>query len=98
VEAELLVECADWIAEQMGEEGYLIAGELVELILQKEREHEELIPVISHEEAARWIAAALAADGVQAAPATIDAGLVRIVLEWEDDFLALAGRTRQRAG
>lgn len=94
MERELLVECADWIAEQMADEGYLVDGGLVELILQREAAATVRIPAVSHEEAARLLVAGLAADGVQGAPDAVDDRLVRAVLEWEDEFLALAGRPR----
>lgn len=98
LEEELLVECADWIAEQMAEEGYLIDGGLVQLILEKEQAAPAHIPTITHEQAARRLVEELAAAGVQGAPDAVDERLVRAVLEWEDDFLSLAGRSRRQAG
>ena len=94
MEHELLVECADWIAEQMSEEGYLIDAELIQLVLEKERTAAARVPAVSHGEAAAGLVAELAADGVQGIPDSVDARLVRVVLEWEDEFLALAGRPR----
>lgn len=96
MDQELLTECADWIAEQMGEEGFMVAAELVELILQKESATPAGKPAASHDETAGRLVAELLADGVQSAPNAIDERLVRMVLEWEDEFLALAGRPRDR--
>jgi len=39
---------------------------------------------------------ALERDGISGAPDPIDRRLVLGVLQWEDDFLALAGRSRSR--
>ena len=94
MEKNLLVECADWIAEQMAEEGFLIDAGLVQVALEKERASAIDIPTVTHAEAATRLVAELAADGVQGVPEAVDARLIRIVLEWEDEFLALAGRPR----
>ncbi|MFN8556147.1 MAG: hypothetical protein U0531_01935 [Dehalococcoidia bacterium] len=94
MEPELLQECAGWIAEQMAEEGYLIDPYLVELILEKERATPVRIPAIDHTTAATQLVADLAADGVEGVPDVVDARLIRQVLEWEDEFLSFAGRTR----
>jgi hypothetical protein len=94
LEPELLTECADWIAEQMAEEGYLIDAGLIELIIERELASPARIPAVSHAEMAAQLLDILAADGVQGVPEAIDARLVRLVLEWEDEFLALAGRPR----
>lgn len=91
---DLLVECADWIAAQMEEEGFLVDAGLVQLVLEKERTAPARIPAVAHAEAAAHLVALLAADGIRGVPDAIDERLVRIVLEWEDDFLALAGRPR----
>ncbi len=91
---ELLVECADWIAEQMAEEGFMIDAGLIQLALEKERDSSISIPSITHADAAAQLVAELAADGVQGVPEAVDERLIRMVLEWEDEFLALAGRPR----
>ena len=94
MDQDLLVECADWIAEQMAEEGFLIDADLIQVTLEKERESAIDIPAVTHHEAAALLVAELAADGVQGVPEAVDERLILMVLEWEDEFLALAGRPR----
>lgn len=93
LEGELLDECAGWIWEQMQEDGYMLAGELVELVLVTEREMgidtdppDRIAPALEDEFRRR---------GIVANPAPFDASLIRVVLEWEDDFLGFAGIPRQ---
>jgi hypothetical protein len=94
VEPELLAECADWIAEMLAEEGMWVDAGLIEEVLRREAAAPLRIPAITHQEAAAHIARQLADDGVQAAPAALDERLVLSILEWQDEFLALAGRPR----
>lgn len=94
MEPELITECADWIAEQMSEEGYLIDAGLIELVLQKERLQAQRIPAITHQQAAADIVAMLAEDGIQGIPDSINDRLLVTILEWEDEFLSFAGRSR----
>lgn len=94
MEQELLEECADWIAGQMEEEGYLIDAGLVQLILEREGESPQRIPTVTHAQAAAQLVERLTADGVQGVPNAVDERLIQIVLEWEDEFLSLAGRPR----
>lgn len=94
MEPELMTECADWIAEQMSEEGYLIDAELIELVLQKERLNPRCIPAISHQQAAAAVLELLAGDGIQGIPDSINDRLIVTILEWEDEFLSFAGRSR----
>jgi hypothetical protein len=98
VDRELLLECADWIAEQMLDEGHLIDGALVQIIIEKELAAPWRLPAISHAAAAAYLVAALEADGIAGMPDAVSARLVQTVLEWEDEFLALAGRPRERGG
>lgn len=91
---QLLTECADWIAEQMSEEGYMLDADLVQLILEKERGLEQAIPRISHAEAASGVLRALEDAGVQGAPGAVNTNLIVTVLQWEDDFLGFAGMPR----
>ena len=95
MEHELLVECADWIAAQLEEEGYWVDAGLIQLILEKEQHAPVRIPSVPHRQAADHLATALAADGVQGVPDAVDASLITIILQWEDEFLALAGRPRE---
>ncbi|MGI8925364.1 MAG: hypothetical protein ACR2HN_01805 [Tepidiformaceae bacterium] len=89
---ELLEECAGWVWEQLQEEGFLLAGELVELILVTERE----LGVEGRDLAtiARVVDEEFRLRGVAGNPYPIDANLIREVLQWEDEFLGLAGMPR----
>lgn len=89
---ELLVECAEWIWEQMQDDGMFLSGELVELVLNTERElgiqaqdPSQIAPRLEQEFAAR---------GIDANPAPIDERIIKVVLDWEDDFLGFAGIPR----
>ena len=92
LQGALFTECAEWVWEQLQEEGFQVQGELIELILETERE------LGIQAQPLDTIAAALAEEferrGVVARPYGIDARLIRIVLEWEDDFLGFAGIPR----
>lgn len=89
----LFTECAEWVWERLQEEdGIYLSGELVELILETERE------LGIHDKDVATIASALEAEftarGVQSAPGRITAAIIRAVLEWEDQFLGFAGIPR----
>ncbi|MEX0784447.1 MAG: hypothetical protein WD557_17550 [Dehalococcoidia bacterium] len=89
---ELFDECASWIWEQLGEEGFHLSGELVELILITERElaiHKRPLP-----EVAQLLADEFQVRGISTAPYELDPALIAAVLEWEDDFLGFAGISR----
>lgn len=92
LEGELLTECAGWIWEQMQEEGYMLAGELVELVLVTERE------LGIHTQELDTIAAKLETEfqerGIGGNPAPFEAPIIRVILEWEEDFLGFAGIAR----
>lgn len=93
LDATLFAECGEWVWEQLQEDGYYLAGELVELIMQVERE----LGVHSGSDLgaiARGVAAELERRGVSGNPATIGPELVLAVLQWEDDFLGFAGIPR----
>ena len=92
LQGELFTECAGWIWEQMQEEGFQLQGELVELILETERELG--IHTRSLDEIARSLEEEFRLRGIRAEPYGIDAALVRAVLEWEEDFLGFAGLSR----
>lgn len=92
-------ECADWISAQLEEEeGIHVDAGLVELMLQYEwaEQPEQRIPKISHERAVEQLLQRLTEAGVEGAPDAIDKRLVMSVLQWEDDFLSFAGRSRLR--
>jgi hypothetical protein len=97
LEPALIEEAAGWIAEQMEEEGYLIDPGLIQLILEREHEDGGPAPASAHAETARRIITALEAAGVRGIPEAINDRLIITVLEWEDEFLAFAGRPRPRA-
>ena len=92
---ELLVECAEWIWEQMQDDGMFLSGELVELVLNTERElgiqaqqPDQIAPRLEKEFADR---------GIDANPAPFDQRLIKVVLDWEDDFLGFAGIPREES-
>jgi hypothetical protein len=95
IQGPLFTECASWVWEQLQEEGYHFAGELVELILFTERElalHTEPLPLI----AAR-LAEEFRMRGVAGNPNPLEPPLIQAVLEWEDEFLGLAGIPRRES-
>jgi hypothetical protein len=88
----LFTECAEWIWEQLQEDGFYLSGELVELILQTERElgvQARTLPEI-----AQVVADEFQVRGVAGNPSPIDARSIEQVLLWEDDFLGFAGIRR----
>lgn len=92
LQGQLFTECAEWVWEQLQEEGIQLQGELIELILETERE------LGIHTAPLEVIAGALAEEferrGIVARPYPVDARVIRAVLEWEDDFLGFAGIPR----
>lgn len=88
----LFTECAEWIWEQLQEEGIFMAGEVIELILALERELG--IHHLSPSQIAPRVASEFAARGYPTAPGAVTEQLVLAVLEWEDEFLGLAGIPR----
>ncbi len=88
----LFTECAEWVWEQLQEEGYYLAGELVELMLQTERELG--IQGESVESIAGKLAEEFRMRGVSGNPYPLESPLIAVVLQWEDDFLGFAGITR----
>ena len=93
LQGALFTECAEWIWEQMNEEGFQLSGELIELIMETERE----LGIHTHAlgEIATLLVAEFRLRGIAGQPHAIEAPLVRAVLEWEDDFLGFAGITRE---
>lgn len=92
LQGELFAECGEWIWEQLQDDGYQLAGELVDLILQTERElgvHARPL-----DEIARVVEEEFKLRGIAGSPYPIEAPLIRAVLEWEDDFLGFAGIPR----
>ncbi len=90
LEGALLEECAEWIWEQLQEEGLFVPGEFIELILTTERELEV------QERPLAEIAAAVAACFREQSHllSTTDERAIASVLAWEDEFLGLAGIPR----
>lgn len=95
LQGPLFTECAEWIWEQMQEDGMFLSGELVELVLETERElgiqDREL------ETIATTLESTFAERGINANPAPFDARLIRVILDWEDDFLGFAGIPREES-
>ena len=89
---QLLDECAEWVWEQMQEDGVYLDGEVVDLILAVERELG--IQAGTAAENAPRIERELVDRGVSGNPNAITADVIRVVLEWEDEFLGLAGIAR----
>lgn len=91
LEGALLEECAEWIWEQLQEEGLFVPGELIELILTTEREldlHARPLPEI-----ATGVAAAFREQSHLLSPT--DERAIESVLAWEDEFLGIAGIPRE---
>ena len=89
---DLFGECGEWIWEQLQEEGYQLAGELVDLILETERELG--IHTRPLDEIARTLDEEFKLRGIAGSPYPIEVPLIRAVLDWEDDFLGFAGISR----
>lgn len=92
LQGALFTECAEWVWEQLQEDGYYVSGELVELILATERELGVKTRPLA--EIARVLADEFGVRGIGANPAPIEAPLILAVLEWEDDFLGFAEISR----
>ena len=91
LEGALLEECAEWIWEQIQEEGLFVPGELIELILTTERElglQARPLPDI-----ATGVAAAFREQSHLLSPT--DERAIESVLAWEDEFLGIAGIPRE---
>ncbi len=90
LEGALLEECAEWIWEQIQEEGLFVPGELIEIILTTERAlgvQAQPIPEI-----ASGVAAAFREQSHLLSPT--DEHAISAVLAWEDEFLGIAGIPR----
>lgn len=92
LQGALFAECGEWIWEQMQEDGYQLAGELVDLVLETERELQ--IHTRPLDEIARTLDEEFKLRGIAGSPYPIEVPLIRAVLEWEDDFLGFAGVSR----
>lgn len=89
---ELLVECGEWVWEQLQEEGVFLSGELVDLILATERELG--VQARPLEEIARILDEEFRMRGITGSPVQLDTTIIRAVVEWEDEFLGFAGIAR----
>ncbi len=92
LEGELFTECAEWVWEQLQEDGVQMAGELIELIMETERE----LGVQGRElnEIAQVVADEFKMRGISGSPGEISPAIILQVLQWEDDFLGFAGIPR----
>jgi hypothetical protein len=88
----LFTEAAEWIWENLQEDGIQMSGELVELVMETEREL--LIHTGTAEEIATKLEAEFEERGIEANPGKLDKSLIKAVLDWEDDFLGFAGIPR----
>ena len=88
----LFTEAAEWIRENLQEDGIQMAGELVELIMETEREL--LIHTGTADEIATTLETEFEKRGIQANPGKLDKQLIKSVLDWEDDFLGFANISR----
>ena len=95
LQGDLFAECGEWIWEQLQEEGYQLAGELVDLILETERELG--IQARPLDEIARTLDEEFRARGISGSPKAIEPLLIMAILEWEDDFLGFAGISREES-
>lgn len=94
LEGDLRIECAEWVAQQMAEEGYVYDSGLVELVLEVERELGLQGLPGGRQAAAGRLAEELAARGVRGIPNDITPDALANLLEWEDQFLSFAGIPR----
>ena len=85
---ELREECGEWIWEQLQEESMYIAGELIDLIIQTERDM--AIHTRPLDEIAQRLDEEFQVQGISGPPSPLDRSMIRAVLEWEDEFLGLA--------
>ena len=92
LQGALLTECGEWVWEQLQEEGYQLSGELIDLVLETERELG--VQAQPLDDIARVLEDEFRMRGIQAQPFSLDAPLIKAVLEWEDDFLGFAGIKR----
>ena len=90
LQGALLEECAEWIWEQIQDEGLFVPGELIELILATERELDLQAQPLP--EIAAGVAAAFREQSHLLSPT--DERAIEAVLAWEDEFLGIAGIPR----
>jgi hypothetical protein len=92
---QLFNECAEWVWEQLQEDGFVLAGELVDLILETERELGIHTRPLS--EIAQLLEDEFRVRGIVGNPVALEAPLIQAVVEWEDEFLGLAGILRENS-
>ena len=97
LDEELLRECADWIAEQLNEMwGGMLAAELIDLVLEEEaklrEEHNDA--EMDHHTMSERLLPELQKAGVRVDRGVVTQQLAEEILQWEDDFLGLAGQAR----
>ena len=95
LQGDLFAECGEWIWEQLQDEGYQLAGELVDLILETERELG--VQARPLDEIAQRLDEEFRLRGISGSPKPIESALIMAVLEWEDDFLGFAGISREES-
>jgi hypothetical protein len=92
---DLFTECAEWIWEQIQEDGHFVQGELIELILATERVLG--VRAKSHTEISAAVMDDFSARGIGGDPSPITPEVIEMVLMWEDDFLGFAGISRDES-
>jgi hypothetical protein len=92
---DLFTECAEWIWEQVQEDGHFLQGELIELILRTERQLG--VQARPHSEIAAAVARDFAEHGIGGDPTPITPEIIEMVLMWEDDFLGFAEISREES-
>jgi hypothetical protein len=92
---DLFTECAEWIWEQIQDDGHFVQGELIELILETERRLR--LQARPHGEISAGVLAEFEARGIGGDPSPITPEVIEMVLMWEDDFLGFAGVSREES-
>lgn len=96
LEDALLFECAEWVTQMLAEEegAVLDTALILNILLREAGLREQSAGPLAHSQMAERLSEALDADGVFGSPDAISPPLLMLVLTWEDEFLALAGRPR----
>jgi hypothetical protein len=91
----LFTECAEWIWEQIQEDGHFVQGELIELVLLTERALG--VQARDHSSISSAVMADFESRGIGGDPSPITPAVIEMVLLWEDDFLGFAGISREES-
>ena len=98
LDRRLAQEGADWIAEMVSDDlASFIPSELCDLVMETEKRvrEESGDHAIDHQTMAARLMAIFEADpDVPTQQGAVSEGLLREILQWEDEFLAMAGQPR----